>query len=113
MDGRPAAIVQVLTDAYRSARDASGIAQVIENGVSKIVAIYAEGMTVRPLEVISTDSCGIVITEETSTIDGAIKTWHGIHRWIFDAERCTRFEAYTQTLLVVPPTQDEDSASLG
>lgn len=71
--------------------------------VTRIIRIYAEGMKVRPIEVVSTDVCGFVLTEEIATVEGTTKTWRGIHRWSFESGRCTKFEVYGQTLVVVPP----------
>jgi hypothetical protein len=100
-----AAITQILTEAYRSidrssesAASESSIADVI-----RIIRIYAEGMNVRSIEVVSNDECGLVLTEETATIEGASRTWRGIHRWCFLSGRCTKFEVYGQTLVVMPP----------
>lgn len=104
--GEPsAAIVQILAEAYRSIAGkrspAGGEPLLVE--VTRIIRIYAEGMKVRPVEVISTGRCGMVLTEETATIAGAPKTWRGVHRWCFESGRCTKFEVYGQTLVVLPP----------
>lgn len=103
--GEPsAAIVQILAEAYRSmgAKRAPAVGQPLLAEVTRIIRIYAEGMKVRPVEVMSTGGCGIVLTEETATIAGASKTWRGVHTWCFASGRCTKFEVYGQTLVVVP-----------
>ncbi len=99
------AIVQILTEAYRSlGRNCTpAVGESLLAEVARIIRIYAEGMKVRPVEVISTDVFGMVLTEETATIGGASKTWHGVHRWCFESGRCTKFEVYGQTLVVVRP----------
>ena|SRR5712692_10189025 len=99
------AIVEILAEAYRSigGNRAPAVGESLLAVVTRIIRIYAEGMKVRPVEVISTDGCGMVLTEETATIGGASKTWHGVHRWCFESGRCTKFEVYGQTLVVVPP----------
>lgn len=104
--GEPsAAIVQILAQAYRSIDGkrsrASGEPLLVE--VTRIIRIYAEGMKVRPVEVISSGRCGMVLTEETATVAGTSKTWRGVHRWCFESGRCTKFEVYGQTLVVMPP----------
>lgn len=99
------AIDQILAEAYHAIgqnppREAA-VSLLAE--VTRIIGIYAEGVKVRPLEVISTNTCGLVLTQETATVDGGLKTWRGVHRWCFEAGRCIQFEVYGQTLVVVPP----------
>lgn len=100
-----ASIVRVLAEAYGSVGGdcAPAGGQSLMAEVTRIIRIYAERLEVRPVEVISTETCGIVLTEETAIIDGASRTWSGVHRWCFGSGRCTRFEVYGQTLVVVPP----------
>ena len=100
----PGAVTQILTEAYRSSASGGPAAtDSVLGEVTRIIRIYAQGMKVRPIEVVSTTVSGLVLTEESATIEGVAKTWRGIHRWCFESGRCTRFEAYGQTLIVVPP----------
>lgn len=106
MRGPNASIGRILAQAYQAiggsqwpASDEPLLAE-----VTRIIGIYAEGMKVQSIDVISTDVCGLVLTEETAEIEAASKTWRGIHRWCFEAGRCTKFEVYGQTLVVIPPT---------
>jgi hypothetical protein len=101
-----AVIAQALAEAYRSggqqaALSRSGSALLAE--VVTIIAIYSEATTVHPIEIVSTDDVGLVLTRETGVAAGEQKTWSGIHLWKFDAGHLSRFEAYAQTLVVMPP----------
>ena len=89
MPAPSAAIVRILAEAYPSigGNRAAAVSEPRLAEVTRIIPIYAKGMKVRPVEVISTEVCGMVITEETATIGGASKTWHGIHRWCFESEQ--------------------------
>ena len=107
MDGSSSRIVSVLTEAYGSIGDKTSVpGEPLLEEVTRIIRIYAEGLQVQPIEVISTDVSGFVLTEETARVRGASKTWRGIHRWCFELGRCTRFEAYGRTLIVTPPIAD-------
>jgi hypothetical protein len=100
-----AEIVRTLTAAYRftekrrvSAPSGSALlAQVV-----RIIDIYSENVKVEPLEVISTNELGLVLTREKANVGGQRKTWRAIHIWRFEAQHLTRFEAYGQTLVVLP-----------
>ena len=78
-------IAEILAAVYRSAggNRAAAVGGTLLAEVTRIIRIYAEGMKVRPVEVISTDVCGMVLTEETATIGGASRPWRGVHRWCF------------------------------
>lgn len=71
--------------------------------VSRMLAIYSEKSTVRPLEIVSTDDLGLVLTTETAEVEGQTDTWRSIHLWRIRNGRVERFEAYGQALVVTPP----------
>jgi hypothetical protein len=101
-----AVIAEALADAYRSGGQhavlsRSGSAILAE--VVPIVAIYSETTNVHAKEIVSTDHVAIVLTSETAAVAGQPKTWSGIHLWQFEAGHLSRFEAYAQTLVVMPP----------
>jgi hypothetical protein len=101
-----AEIARALTQAYRSVGkkaplSRSGSALLAE--VVPIIAIYSEATKVHAMEIVSTDDVGLVLTRETAVAAGEQKTWSGIHLWKFEAGHLSRFEAYAQTLVVMPP----------
>jgi hypothetical protein len=103
---RDAEIARALTQAYRSVGEKvplsrSGSPLLAE--VVPIIAIYSETTNVHAKEIVSTDHVALVLTSETAVVAGERKTWSGIHAWQFEAGHLSRFEAYAQTLVVIPP----------
>jgi hypothetical protein len=103
---RDAEIARALMRAYRSVREQaplsrSGSALVAE--IVPIIAIYSEATNVHAKEIVSTDHVALVLTSETTVVAGEHRTWSGIHAWQFEAGHLSRFEAYAQTLVVIPP----------
>jgi hypothetical protein len=102
---RGAEIARTLAEAYRSegAQPApwrSGSALLAE--VVPIIAIYTQTTNVHTNEIVSTDKLALVLTAETAVVAGEPKTWSGIHVWRFEAGHLARFEAYNQSLAVMP-----------
>lgn len=52
---------------------------------------------------VATGQLGLVLTTETTVIEGEPKTWHAIHLWRVRDGHVERFEAYNQTLIEMPP----------
>jgi hypothetical protein len=99
-----AEIAQTLSEAYRSIGPDLDLATASPwlDEVVKINRIYAENMEIEPLEIISTQSHGIVLTKESAIVERKPRTWRAIHLWRFEAGRCTLFEVYNRTLIVAP-----------
>ena len=104
-------IAHALTDAYRSIGSQYGATSTrsLLAEVARIIAIYSETSKVVPIEVVSTDELGLVLTTETALIEGQAKTWKAMHVCRIRAGHVERFEVYGQTLIVVPSGSDPHS----
>ena len=99
-------IARTLTEAYRLRGNGAPLSPSATPSLAEAVAIidiYSAETTVHATEIVATERLGLVLTGEAAVVDGQRKTWSAIHVWRFDAGHVSRFEAYAQTLVVLPP----------
>lgn len=61
---------------------------------AKMMDVYQGTLRAEIAGMIADDDHGIVLTQESGTVDGEPVAWTSVHVYSFDQGRCTRFVAY-------------------